>query len=148
MAKQIDGDVWRMMLREKADVGGQLMADPVSLVFVGIDRQRAWERGWTLALPTGERRRVSIMVEESHDSQVAVKVGPNVLDRLAPPWIVHRERGERVDDEQDRRERQGFNQRILDAMERGLERERELEALTHAHRGLPAASGAERTDPR
>jgi len=134
MAKQLDADIWALMLREmEAESGGQLLSDPVCLVFVGIERQRAWERAWTLALQSGERRRVAIMVEEGNDAEVAVKIGPNVVDRLTPPWIAHRMHDETVDPDQDQRERAWFNQRVLDAMERGLQRERELARQTALH---------------
>ncbi|MBV8302110.1 MAG: hypothetical protein JOY68_09345 [Candidatus Dormibacteraeota bacterium] len=133
MGKQLDPDVWEIMLRElEQEAGGQLVSDPVSLVFVGIDRQRAWERAWTLALQNGDRRRVSVVVEEIADEEVVVKVGPNVVDRLIPPWILHRRQGEQVAEEQDTSEREAFNQRVLDAMERGLARERELARQTRA----------------
>ena len=50
VSRQIDGDVWRLLLKElSAGSGGQLVADPVTLVFVGIGRQRAWERAWGYA---------------------------------------------------------------------------------------------------
>jgi len=135
MAKQLDSDIWQLMLRElQAESAGQLVSDPVALVFVGIERQRGWERAWSLALPGGDRRRVSLLVEEALDSELVVRVGVNVVDRVTPPWIQHRMRGEGVDEEQDRDERARFNQRVLDAMQRGLERERELSERDGAHR--------------
>jgi hypothetical protein len=75
------------------------------------------------------------MVEEAHDDEVAVKIGANVVDRLAPPWITERRGFEPADAETDRREREAFNQRILDAIERGLLRERQLQAATRLHLG-------------
>jgi hypothetical protein len=144
MAKLLDADIWRLMLAQgDTPAGAQLISDPVSLVFVGIDRQRAWERAWTLASHQGEPRRVSIVVEETNDSEVVVKVGANVVDRLTPPWIVHRRNNEQVPEAQDAEERTAFNQRVLDAMERGLIREDELAAQARGnareHRYVPAA---------
>jgi hypothetical protein len=134
-----------MMLRElRVESAGQLISDPVTLVFVGIDRQRAWERAWTLAIPAGDRRRVSLLVEETNDAQVVVKVGANVVDRLTPPWIEHRMRGEAVDEAQDRDERARFNQRVLDVMERGLERERELAQSEALHHWVPVSDRGDR----
>ena len=130
VARQIDGDVWRLLLQELDAEGGQLVGDPVMLVFTGVDRVRAWERAWKLVTHTGISRRVSLMVEEANDDEVAVKIGSNVVDRLVPPWIADRRRAASLDAETDRREREGFNQRILDAVERGLLRERNLAAAT------------------
>jgi hypothetical protein len=145
MSKQLDGEIWRMLLAQTHDqAGGQLVSDPVALTFVGIDRQRAWERAWNLTLQSGDHRRVAIAVEEANDSEVVVKVGSNVVDRLTPPWIVHRRQGERVPDEQDAQERIAFNQRVLDAMQRGLVREQQLAAQASGtaarHRYVPAAT--------
>src|SRR4029077_20773414 len=91
---------------------------------------RGWERAWKLVTHTGISRRVSLIVEEARDEEVAVKIGPNVVDRLVPPWIDDRRTAETLDAEIDRRHREAFNQRILDAVERGLLRERNLAAAT------------------
>jgi hypothetical protein len=133
VARQLDPDVWKLMLHElDAEAGAQLLADPVALVFVGITRQRAWERAWKLDGYTGITRRVSIMVAEDDDTEVMVKVGANIVDRLVPPWIEHRARGETPEADEDHREREAFNQRVLDAIERGLAREREVtEYISH-----------------
>ena len=138
VARQVDSDVWRMMLRElDAAGGGQLLADPVSLVFVGVERRRAWERAWKLATHEGEKRRVAIIVEEYADSEVGVKVGAHIVERLVPPWIGHRRDHETVTPEQDAAERAAFNQRILDAVAAGLERERELARRLTRMTGVP-----------
>jgi len=127
VARELDQGVWDLLLHQlDADSGAQLIADPVTLVFSGIDRRRAWERAWKLDTHTGIARRTSIQVAEYADLEVVVKVGSNVVDRLVPPWIEHRVRGETPDPETDRREREAFNQRILDAMQRGLVREQEI----------------------
>jgi hypothetical protein len=133
VSRQLDQDVWNLMLRElAAEAGAQLLADPIALVFLGINRQRAWERAWKLDSYTGISRRASIMVAEDDDTEVIVKVGANIVDRLVPPWIEHRVRGQTTDPESDRREREAFNQRVLDAIERGLAREREVtEYISH-----------------
>jgi hypothetical protein len=127
VSRQIDGDVWRLLLKElTAGSGGQLVADPVTLVFVGIGRQRAWERSWRLDSHVGIAHRVSILVEENDDTMITVKVGGNAVEQLVPPWIQHRVRGETVAPDEDRREREEFYQRVLDAIERGLGHERDL----------------------
>jgi hypothetical protein len=127
VARELDQAVWDLLLRQlEPDSGAQLIADPVTLVFSGMDRRRAWERAWKLDTHTGMARRASIQVAEYADVEVVVKVGVNVVDRLVPPWIEHRVRGDAPDPETDRREREAFNERILDAMQRGLARESEI----------------------
>ena len=147
MARQIDADVWRLMLRElDAAAGGQLIADPVTLVFIGVERQRAWERAWKLATHEGDQRRVSLVVEEANDHEVVIKVGSNVVDRLVPPWIAHRQRGETVTPEDDLREREQLNQHVLEAVERGLLRERELADTLSRVPGTPFLRVAEQME--
>ncbi|MBV9100218.1 MAG: hypothetical protein JOZ46_02075 [Candidatus Dormibacteraeota bacterium] len=148
VARQIDADVWRLMLRElDAATGGQLIADPVALVFIGVERHRAWERAWKLVTHAGEKHRVSILVTESRDAEVEVKVGSNVLDRVVPPWIQHRRDGESVSAEQDVEERKLFNHRLLEAIQRGLTREREIADTMSRAAGTPVLRVAEETDP-
>jgi hypothetical protein len=127
VSRQIDADVWRLLLKElSSGSGAQLIADPVTLIFVGIGRQRAWERSWRLDSHVGIAHRVSIVVQEADDTMVTVKVGGNPVEQVVPPWIQHRIRGETVAPEDDRREREEFYQRVLDSIERGLGRERDL----------------------
>jgi hypothetical protein len=135
------------MLRElDAAAGGQLIADPVTLVFIGVERQRAWERTWKLASHEGDQRRVSLVVEEANDHEVVVKVGSNVVDRLVPPWIAHRQRGETVTPEDDLREREQLNKHVLEAVERGLLRERELADTLSRAPGTPFLRVAEQME--
>src|SRR5580700_7148004 len=131
VSRQIDGDVWRLLLKELASgAGAQLVADPVTLIFVGIGRQRAWERAWRLDSHVGIALRVSIVVEENDDTMITVKVGANAVEQLVPPWIQHRIRGEAVAPDEDRKEREEFYQRVLDSIERGLAHERDLSHYT------------------
>lgn len=131
VSRQIDGDVWRLLLKElSSGSGGQLVADPVTLIFVGIGRQRAWERSWQLDSHVGIALRVSIVVEESDDTVVTVKVGGNAVEQVVPPWIAHRSRGETIPADEDRKEREEFYQRVLDSIERGLGHERDLSQYT------------------
>lgn len=144
VARQIDSDAWRLMLRElEVAGGGQLIADPVTLVFVGVERARAWERAWKLATHDGVKRRVSILVAEADDAEIEVKVGSNVVTTVMPPWIRHRVARETVSDQQDAEERQAFNEGVLEAMRIGLERERELVQRLESSRGVGTLHVAE-----
>src|ERR1700693_777373 len=127
VSRQIDGDVWRLLLKElSSGSGGQLIADPVTLIFVGIGRQRAWERSWRLDSHVGIAHRVSILVEEIDGNMISVQVGGNSVEQVVPPWIQHRVRGETAAPDDARKEREDFYQRVLDAIERGLGHERDL----------------------
>ncbi len=126
VSNEIDAEVRRLLVRELGTAGGELIADPVSLVFVGIDRSRAWERTWKLVGHQGTIRKVSLTVEEDADNEVAVKIGPNVVDRVVPPWIGRRNEAAVGSPGDDRRDRDRFNEHLLDAIDRGLAREREL----------------------
>ncbi|MBV8527804.1 MAG: hypothetical protein JOZ75_05775 [Candidatus Dormibacteraeota bacterium] len=128
VARAIDGDVWGILLEELGnEAGGQLLADPVSLSFQGFERRRAWERAWKLVTRTGVARRVSVMVEEADDATVLLKVGSDVVDRAVPPWIEHRRNHQRVSDEDDARERQAFNARLVAAIREAMLKERNRE---------------------
>ena len=128
VARQIDADVWRLLLGElDEDTGGQLVSDPVMLVFTGVERRRAWERSWKLVTHTGINRRVGLLVDEAADDEVIVKVGITVVARLVPPWITHRKQREQVDAERDAEERAEFNQQVMHAIEEEVLRQRGLE---------------------
>ena len=136
VSRQIDGDVWRLLLKElSSGSGGQLVADPVTLIFVGIARQRAWERAWRLDSHLGIAHRVSIVVEELDDTMITVKVGGNTVEQLVPPWIQHRVRGESVAPDEDRKEREEFYQRVLE-LDRTWPRARSRSLVLH-RRGAP-----------
>lgn len=125
VARAIDGDVWGILLEELGnEAGGQLLADPVSLSFQGVERRRGWERAWKLVTHTGVARRVSVVVEENDDSTVLLKVGRDVVDKAVPPWIEHRRNHQRVSDEDDARERQAFNERLVAAIREAMAKER------------------------
>ncbi|MGH7687067.1 MAG: hypothetical protein ACREN2_09665 [Candidatus Dormibacteria bacterium] len=128
MTRALDGDVWAALLGELgSETGGQLVADPVTLVFYGIERRRAWERCWKLVTHTGVARRVSILVEENDDATVMVKVGSKVVDSAVPPWIEHRRNHESVNDDNDALERSAFNERLMARIRAELRAEQDRE---------------------
>jgi hypothetical protein len=142
VSRQIDGDIWRLLLKElSSGSGAQLVADPVTLIFVGIGRQRAWERAWRLDSHVGIALRVSVVVEELDDTMITVKVGGNTVEQMVPPWIQHRVRGEVVTADADRKEREEFYQRVLDSIERGLGHERDLSHYMDEGRLNPPQGG-------
>ena len=127
VARELDADIRGLLLKQiDLERGGQLIADPVYLVFIGPERLRAWERSWKLATHTGASFRVALQVAEEADAEVAVKIGANVLDRVVPPWIVQRQRGGTITPAADNERRAVFRQRILDVISAGLQHEREV----------------------
>ena len=94
VAREVDADI-RHLLLSVPDPGEvtELLTDPVYLVFTGADRRRAWERAWKLVDQTGDTLRVSLLVEEWADAEVAVRVDMAIVERLMPPWIAQRLHG-------------------------------------------------------
>jgi hypothetical protein len=123
VAREVDADIRQLLLAELPDERGRLVMDPVYLVFVGCDRRRAWERAWKLVDHSGQSLRISLLVEECADAEVAVRVNTAILDRLAPPWIVQRLHGTMPPPEVDGQRRKDFNRRLLGIVRRGMERE-------------------------
>jgi len=126
IARDIDDDV-RAALRATpfASEASELVTDPVRLVFVGGERQRAWERSWRLADHMGVAIKVTVSVEERNDTEVLIRVGQNLAARMVPPWIEQRQRGEQLSPEEDAAARRRFHESIATAV---------IEALAREHR--------------
>jgi hypothetical protein len=122
VAREVDADIRQQLLTELRDDRIQLLTDPVYLVFIGHDRRRAWERAWKLVEPSGQSLRISLLVEECADAEVAVRVNARIVDRLTPPWIVQRLHGASPPPEVDAQRRKDFNRRLLGIIRRGVER--------------------------
>ncbi|HXA27331.1 MAG TPA: hypothetical protein VN193_01170 [Candidatus Angelobacter sp.] len=101
----------------------RLIADPVSLVFLGPERARVWERSWKLVDHTGWSLRVALEVDELRDTEVAVRVGRNIVARMTPPWIDARRRGEVVAPDVDAEQRAEFYRGIAAAVASAIEHE-------------------------
>jgi hypothetical protein len=136
IARELDADIRALLLeRVVSSSGAQLIADPVFLIFVGSDRVRTWERAWKLATHTGTTLRVALQVEEAVDTQIAVKIGSNVIARETPPWIVQRPQGSLLPPEQDTKLRQEFNAQLLSVIGQGLDHELKLSTEAEAEIG-------------
>jgi hypothetical protein len=123
VAREVDADIRHLLLAEDRDGRGRLITDPVYLVFIGRDRRRAWERAWKLVGHAGDSLRVSLLVEEAADAEVAIRVDSAIVERLAPPWIVQRLHGALPPPEVDAQRRKDFNRRILSIISKRMERE-------------------------
>ena len=101
----------------------RLIADPVHLVYLGPERARVWERSWKLVDHTGWSLRVALEVDEVRDTEVAVRVGRNVVARMTPPWIEARQRGETLSAEDDAGNRAEFYRGIATQVSSAIEHE-------------------------
>jgi hypothetical protein len=130
VAREVDADIRQLLLAELDDGGAQLVTDPVYLVFVGSDRRRAWERAWKLVAHSGPSLRVSLLVEEAADAEVAIGVNTGTVERLTPPWIVQRLHGAEPPPEVDAQRRKDFNRRLLGIISKGMLREAQRRQVT------------------
>jgi hypothetical protein len=101
----------------------RLVADPVHMVFLGPERARVWERSWKLVDHTGWSLRVGLEVDELRDTEVAVRVGRNVVARMTPPWIEARLQGQQLSPEVDAEQRAEFYRGIAAAAAAAIEQE-------------------------
>jgi len=106
----------------------RLIADPVHLNFVGPERLRIWERSWKLVDHTGWSLRVALEVDEARDTEVAVRVGRNIVSRSTPPWIAARLRGEQLPPDLDAAQRREFYRDLTETVARAIEQELRLRA--------------------
>jgi hypothetical protein len=108
----------------RAELGSdRLIADPVRLNFVGPERLRIWERSWKLVAHTGWSLRVGLEVDEASDTEVAVRVGRNIVSRTTPPWIAARMRGEQVPAEVDAEQRREFYRSLTETLQAAIRAE-------------------------
>ena len=140
VAREVDADIRHLLLADDRDGHAQLITDPVYLVFVGRDRRRAWERAWKLVDHVGDSLRVSLLVEEAADAEVAIWVDSAIVERLAPPWIVQRLHGALPPPEVDAQRRKDFNRRILSIISKRMERDGRGGPGAPVARGAPEAA--------
>ena len=140
VAREVDADIRHLLLADDRDGHAQLITDPVYLVFVGRDRRRAWERAWKLVDHMGDSLRVSLLVEEAADAEVAIWVDSAIVERLAPPWIVQRLHGALPPPEVDAQRRKDFNRRILSIISKRMERDGRGGPGAPVARGAPEAA--------
>lgn len=134
VARELDADIRGALLAEIDEAtGGQLIADPVYLIFVGPERVRTWERAWKLAAHTGATLRVALLVEEEADTEVKVKIGSNVLGAVVPPWITKRtNEPPPLTASADVERRAAFNEEVLAIIRDGLAHEHALSRTADA----------------
>ena len=134
VAREVDADIRQLLLSVPAPgEATQLLTDPVYLVFTGGNRRRAWERAWKLVDQTGHTLRVSLLVEECADAEVAVRVNMTIVERVMPPWIAQRLHGDAPPPELDAQRRRDFNRRLLAVIRAGV-------GLQEGRRGAVATS--------
>jgi hypothetical protein len=110
----IDADVRALMLAargSRADL--ELVADPLTLMVQGTPRVRSWQRRWELISNTGPALKVAVLVDESNDAEVHLRIDAEIVERLVPPWIQQRMSGERVDAATDAQRRADFTRALV-----------------------------------
>lgn len=81
----------RMLVEPRAEQTGlELVDDPIRFVHRGLQRPRAWVRGWKLIDQTGVRYTIAVAVEEDRPDEVVIRSGVRELARAVPPWISRR----------------------------------------------------------
>jgi hypothetical protein len=73
--------------------GDRVGAEPLRVVQPAGGGSRCWERAWKLYDHTGVHARVAVEVDESHDPEVWIRVGRQLVARAVPPWISRRRDG-------------------------------------------------------
>ncbi|MEA2645595.1 MAG: hypothetical protein QOE92_678 [Chloroflexota bacterium] len=68
--------------------GCEVSARALHRVQQGMPRRNAWYRTWMLSDQTGPVWRVSVSVDEGHDSEVVVRADASEIERFVPPWIA------------------------------------------------------------
>lgn len=128
VAREVDAEIRQLLLSvAHDDDAAQLIVDPVFLIFLGRERKRAWERSWKLVDHRGTTIRVALQVEEDDNATVTIRVGSNLVDRLAPSWIAQRLSGFPVSAEVDAERRQQFNEQILGIITPAVQHEAALD---------------------
>lgn len=124
VSRDLDEVIQDIVNSYRAQLGtDRLVADPVHLDFLGPERRRVWERSWKLVAHTGWSLRVSLEVDEARDTEVAVRVGRNIVARATPPWIAARLRGERLPAAEDAEQRREFYRSLTETMRNEIEAE-------------------------
>jgi hypothetical protein len=124
VGRDVEQVIERMVRGHGEQLGtDRLVTDPVHLAFLGPERLRVWERSWKLTAHTGWSLRVSLEVDEARDTEVAVRVGRNVVARVTPPWIEARLRGVQLSAADDAAERQAFYEQLTATVAAAVEEE-------------------------
>lgn len=75
----------RAICRDRDEI---LVSDPVRRVFLGVERERGWERSWKVCSAVGVSARVAIGVAEARPDTVLVKVNSTVVAHVPAPDLA------------------------------------------------------------
>ena len=124
VSRDLEDVVQEIVKGYRSELGtDRLISDPVHLVHLGPERLRIWERSWKLIDHTGWGLRVALEVDEARDTEVAVRVGRNIVTRVTPPWIQARLRGEPLSAEEDAAQREQFYRSLTETLATAIEAE-------------------------
>jgi hypothetical protein len=108
MGHQLDLPIRELFARVAPGSPATLVADPVTLILTPDGNTRRWAKTWKMIDRAAVLNRVSIEVDEGDDCQVGARVDSELIGRGMPPWIEHRQAGQRVDAATDGEERRQF----------------------------------------
>jgi hypothetical protein len=108
MGHQLDLPIRELFARVAPGSPATLVADPVTLILTPDGNTRRWAKTWKMIDRVAVLNRVSIEVDEDDDCHVSARVGSELIGRGMPPWIEHRQAGQRVDAATDSEERRQF----------------------------------------
>ncbi|HWF57129.1 MAG TPA: hypothetical protein VG520_02115 [Candidatus Dormibacteraeota bacterium] len=108
MGHQLDAPIHELFARLAPGSTASLVVDPVTLILTPDGNTRRWAKTWKMVDRVAVLNRVSIDVDEGDDCQVSARVDSELIGRGMPPWIEHRQAGQRVDAATDARERRDF----------------------------------------
>jgi hypothetical protein len=117
IGRELDTPIRELFARVPPQSTATLVADPVSLVLTPDGNTRRWAKTWKMVDRVAVLSRISIEVDEGDDCHVSARVDSELIGRGVPPWIEHRQAGQRVDAATDTQERREFAQ----AMARSIE---------------------------
>jgi hypothetical protein len=106
----------RVLLTQAARAGEQVVTDSYVQLTRDHSRRSRWQRSWRLVDHTGLVLKVSIYIDEGHDSLVHLRVGDLVVGEGVPPWIARRLKGDEVAVTIDIAQRQLFYSSIEEAI--------------------------------
>jgi hypothetical protein len=130
VARDVEQVIQEIVTSHREELGtDSLISDPVHLAFVGPERLRIWERTWKLVDHTGWALRVALEVDEAHDTEVAVRVGRNIVATMTPPWIAARRRGEQLSAEDDAAQRRAFYEELAAVVTEAVQEELKRRAV-------------------
>jgi hypothetical protein len=143
VVRQVDSTIGGAVQSVCDATAQSLIADPVRMLLVGVERTRTWERAWKAASHRGISLRVHVGVEEAAPGFAVARVNSNVVAIVELPSAEARRLSEEgVDSLEVCAFREALTQRVISAVAswRAIEQAR-ASAVVHLS-GAPVAEFA------